>query len=227
MAEQSIADESQILEATNGDEDPEETNIETNVSDTFDKEDAIVLATNSAATPTKPKESKRVDIEGDYSDSSDTSDVELDIRISSYEKSTVKWNNLLPKLAKLKATESIDVVKQQTVTLNQSVTTDGKNLSVTSDVEIVETKEEILCISDDDTENPPPDNHIQSTSIPAQGKKRIHAETESPPTQHPPNKKVRRALETMRNQSKITSFFTALTSKKDAANRATPTGSAC
>lgn len=108
---------------------------------------------------------------------------------------TVKWGNILP-------TKSKRIQQHEPETPNKLANV--KNTS-SSDVEFVETKDEVLCISDDEG-----GHNASSVSTHREvGRRTKRILDESPPIL-PPNKKVRRALETMRNQSKITSFFSQL-----------------
>lgn len=122
----------------------------------------------------------------------------------------VKWNNILTTPSnKRRSKESSSSANSSPNNNNNSIKEGvslSKNISAASDVEFVETKEEVMCISDDEGDTLGSVSHVAAVSY---AKKRALDEVESPPIR-PPNKKVRRALETMRNQSKITSFFTQL-----------------
>lgn len=75
--------------------------------------------------------------------------------------------------------------------------------SMLSDVEIIEHIVEPVIISSDDENSPLPPTHM--------GKKR--ALEVSPKNHRSPSKKIRRTLATMKNQSKITAYFTITTPK--------------
>lgn len=118
----------------------------------------------------------------------------------------VKWNNILTPSHKRRSNDpDMANISNENNNCNNAAVAVGKNLSTTSDVEFIETKDEVMCISDDD-ENLASANHLAAV---AHAKKRVLDESLSPPIRQP-NKKVRRALETMRNQSKITSFFSQI-----------------
>lgn len=176
----------------------------------------------TTANPEEPAKSNeiekntQIDVE---EDSSDTSEDEIMYPSQWRTNSSVKWSSIISKITKHKDASNADKDdKDHEPVLGQAVA-EVKNLSNLSDVEIVETKEEVLCISDDDTENPPP--NLSSSVVKEGNKKRTNAE--SPPVPQP-NKKVRRALETMRNQSKITSFFSVLGGNRKS-NETTSAGS--
>lgn len=145
-------------------------------------------------------------LESNENDSSDDSDSD-DYMLSAHNFLVVKWNNILTPSHKRKSNDSTNNSKNNNNSIYEGVPV-GKNLSATSDVEFVETKEEVMCISDDEEENLGSANHI--AAVAQVRKKRAPFDTEMSPPIQPPNKKVRRALETMRSQSKITSFFTQL-----------------
>lgn len=137
----------------------------------------------------------------------DLSDDESNIPLSLFRANALHSQNDGIIIRKIDESKHPDLIASQSIDADKSLV-DNRNNSITSDVEFVETKEEILCISDDESENPstlPKVDLNQSTT----SKKRTLDDAQSPLI-NPPSKKIRRALATMRNQSKITSYFNIL-----------------